>query len=93
MKLFKSVDEKLEDIGFIKIREDEYGVAYERKDIEYNYAHRVDIGHKKSGRHLIQSYNPDLSDSAGISNLCVGLTGYETKLFLKKMKQINLYSK
>lgn len=93
MKLFKSVDEKLEDIGFNKIKEDRYGVSYERKNNEYNYTHRVDIGHKKSGKHLIQSYNPDLSDPARIGNVCVGLTGYETKLFLKKMKQVNLYSK
>ena len=31
-KLFKSVDEKLEDIGFIKMREDKYGCEYERED-------------------------------------------------------------
>ena len=30
MKLFKSVDEKLEEIGFIKKREDKYGAEKER---------------------------------------------------------------
>lgn len=28
-----------------------------------------------------------------IGNTCVGLTGYEMKLFLKKMKKLGLYSK
>ncbi len=31
MKLFKSVDEKLKEIGFVKIEENKYDVRYERK--------------------------------------------------------------
>ena len=92
-KIFKSVDEKLEDIGFIKMREDKYGCEYEREDKKYNFTHKVFIGHKKSGRHILQSYDPDLMDDKKTGCTCVGLTGYEMKLFLKKMKQIGLYSK
>lgn len=91
MKLFKSVDEKLEDLGFIKTREDEYGASYERKNTEYDYTHKVDIDHKESGEHIILSYVPDCIGTTGHAE--IGLTDYETKLFLKKMKQINLYSK
>jgi hypothetical protein len=93
MKLFKSVDEKLKEIGFVKIEEDKYGVKYERKNSKYNFTQSVDILHKASGRHILQSYDPDLMDEKKVGNTCVGLTGYEMKLFLKKMKQIDLYSK
>nr|DAJ69709.1 MAG TPA: hypothetical protein [Caudoviricetes sp.] len=93
MKLFKSVDEKLKEIGFVKIEEDKYGVRYERKNSKYNFTQSVDILHKASGRHILQSYDADLMDEKKVGNTCVGLTGYEMKLFLKKMKQIDLYSK
>ena len=52
MKLFKSVDEKLKEIGFVKIEEDKYGVKYERKNSKYNFTQSVDILHKASGRHI-----------------------------------------
>ena len=93
MKLFKSVDEKLKEIGFVKIKEDKYGVRYERKNSKYNFTQSVDILHKASGRHILQSYDNELMDQKKIGNTCVGLTGYEMKLFLKKMKPIGLYSK
>lgn len=93
MSLFKSVDEKLKEIGFVKIEEDKYGVRYERKNSKYNFTQSVDILHKSSGKHILQSYDPDLMDEKKVGNTCVGLTGYEMKLFLKKMKQIDLYSK
>lgn len=93
MKLFKSVDEKLKEIGFVKIKEDKYGVRYERKNSKYNFTQSVNILHKASGKHILQSYDNELIDQKKIGNTCVGLTGYEMKLFLKKMKQIGLYSK
>lgn len=87
MKLFKNVDEKLAEIGFKKIAENEYGVAYERYDKKYKYTQAVDILRKSSGQHIMQSY--DMNDKrCG----CVGLTGYEMKLFLKKMKKMGWYS-
>lgn len=93
MKLFKTVDDKLADIGFVKVKEDKYGVRYERKDIEHGFTQSVDILHKASSKHILQSYDGMLTDQKKIGNTCVGLTGYEMKLFLKKMKQIGLYSK
>ncbi len=41
---------------------------------------------------ILQSYDPELGDSKGIGNTCVGLTGYEMKLFVKKMKQLKMYA-
>ena len=90
MKFFKTVDEKLNEIGFVKIEEDKYGVRYERKNSKYNFTQSVDILHKASGRHILQSYDSELIDQKKIGNTCVGLTGYEMKLFLKKMKKIGL---
>ena len=88
MKLFKTVDEKFAEIGFVKVKENEYGVTYERKIDKYNYTQTLALLHKASGRHLIQSYDADLMDEKKIGNTCVGLTMYEAKLCIKKMKQM-----
>lgn len=63
------------------------------KETKITIRQRVDIWHKASGRHILQSYDRDLMDEKKIGNTCVGLTGYEMKLFLKKMKKLGLYSK
>ena len=88
MKLFKSVDEKFAEIGFKKLREDKYGVEYERENKEHGYVQSICLLHKKSGRHIVQSYDKCLMDEKKIGNTCVGLTMYEIKLCLKKMKQM-----
>ena len=93
MKLFKTVDEKLADIGFVKVEDNECYVSYEREDKEYNYTQCLDILHKNSGRHIIQSYDKHLFDERKIGNTCVGLTYYETKLIMKKMRQKGWESK
>ncbi len=95
MKLFKTVDDKLAEIGFIKTKEDKYGIEYKRTNATdtYKYIHKVCILHKSSGRHILQSYDQDLMDEKKIGNTCVGLTGYEMKLFIRKMKQIGMYSR
>lgn len=89
-KLFKTVDDKLSEIGFVKIQENKYGASYERQNTKYNFVQVVSLLHKASGKHIIQSYDKDLFDTKHIGNTCVGLTMYETKLFLKKMKQLGL---
>lgn len=89
--MFKSIDKKFEEIGFVKIKEDKYGVSYERKDKEFNYVQRLDILHKRNGKHIIQSY--DATNTTSRFSPVVGLTGYELKLALKKMKKLKLCSK
>ena len=93
MKLFKSVDEKLSEIGFEKIYESDSGADYEKYVEGFNFVHKVSITHKSNGKHLLQSYDPELMDDNYTGNVGCGLTGYEMKLFLKKMKQMGLYSK
>lgn len=85
MKLMESIDDKFKKIGFEKVKEDKYGSVYERPS-EYGYVQVINILHKQSGRHLIQSYQKDLNKD-GFNNM-VGLTATETKLALKKMKRM-----
>ena len=71
MKLFKSVDDKLKDLGFDKNDEDKYGVSYSRViSINENnkYVHNLDILHKDNGNHIIQSYEEELNND-GFNNI------------------------
>lgn len=86
MKLFKTIDQKLNDIGFVKIKEDKYGANYKRKNEKYNYTQRLDLIHKANGNHLIQSYQENINQD-GFNNV-VGLNTYESKLAIKKMRQM-----
>ena len=86
MKIFKNIDDKLFDVGFVKVKDDKYCVIYERKK-EHNFTQVLTIIHKRNGNHLLQSYDKNLFDEKKIGNCCVGLTYYETKLIMKKFKQ------
>ena len=86
MKIFKSIDEKFEYIGFCKTREDAFGASYEKDLIELPYIHVIDIVHKANGYHLIQSYQRGVN-SDGFNNM-VGITSYEAKLCREKMKKM-----
>ena len=93
MKLFKTLDDKFEDIGFRKVKDDKYAATYERYNEEFKYTQVLDILHKASGNHIIQSYDKELFDTKMIGNTNVGLTYYETKLALKKMRKKKWRSK
>lgn len=88
MKLFKSVDERFEELGFKKIEQTEYGAFYEKKIPEYKYVHTIDILPKSSGRHIVISSQKDVNKE-GFNN-AVGLTRQEMKLCIKKMREMRL---
>lgn len=92
MKLFnrKNNDERFAELGFTKIRENEYGVDYEKRE-EIGYIHVISILHKESGNHLIMSYQKDVN-SGGFNNT-VGLTFEEAKLAVNKMIEMRFKSK
>ena len=69
MKIFKNIDEKFKEIGFIKVKDDEYAVTYERINNIFGYTQVIDILHKKSGRHIIQSYDKHLMDEDKVAKL------------------------
>ena len=86
MKLFKSVDEKLNDIGFVKVEDGKCIVCYKRENTKYHYIQCLYFLYKASGNHIVQSCQKDVN-SDNFNNV-VGLTAYETKLVLKKMHQL-----
>jgi len=88
MKLFKSVDEKFEELGFKKTEQTEYGAYYEKEITEYKYVHAIDILPKASGNHIVISSQKGVNKD-GFSN-AVGLTKQEMKLCVKKMKEMGL---
>lgn len=93
MKLFKTTDEKFAELGFVKRTENEYGACYQRYNKKYDYMQILDLIYKQSGVHIVQSYDKHLSDAQGIGNTCVGLTMYEMKLCLKKMREMGWKNK
>ena len=89
--MFKNIDKKFEEIGFVKVKENKYGVRYERMDECHDYVQVLSIMYKVNGQHIVQSYDKDLMDKEMIGNTCVGLTYYEMKLALKKMRQLGYH--
>lgn len=83
---FKTVDEKLKDFGFTVKEESKYGVSYTREIERFKYTQRLDIGHRSNGNHLIQSYQEGVNGD-GFNNV-VGLNYNETKLAMKKYRQL-----
>ena len=87
--LFKTTDQKLEELGFVKMRENSHGALYYKEHTTYTQA--VSLLRKAYGWSIMQSYDIHLFDSKGVGNTCVGLTYPEMKLFLKKMKELKLH--
>lgn len=88
MKFFKSVDEKLAEVGFIKDEESELCVNYKKNVKEYRYVQILEIQHKASGIHTIHSYEEGVNKD-GYNN-SVGIPLYVAKLALKKARKMGL---
>ena len=88
MKLFKSVDEKLADIGFIKYEESEFCVNYKKNIEKYGYVQILEIQHKESGIHTIHSYEEGVNKDG--HNNSVGLSLRAAKLALEKARKMGL---
>ena len=76
--IFLKIDKRLEKNGYKIVRDDKYGLEYEKEEPQ-GYKHKVVILHKANGNHIIQSYT-DI-------NQVVGLTLKEQILFTRKFKQ------
>lgn len=81
----KIIDGKFEKIGFTKVQDDEYAVEYNRYEMKHKFLHCLRIVSKNTGRHIVQSYDPDLPDTKKIGCTAVGLTSYEMMLCVLKM--------
>ena len=85
--MLKSVDKMFKEIGFIKIEETGEYVKYERVDDISPGTQVLLISRKRHFPSSVKTYYDNfLNGSTVISP--VGLTYYETKLVLKKMKKI-----
>jgi hypothetical protein len=82
----KSIENKIKKLGFKIIDKNELIVQFQRKNKQFNFIHGVDIVHKRSGKHIIQSFQND-SPVFGFDYM-VGLTFEETELFLKYAKKL-----
>ena len=85
-RLFKTIDERLREIGFEKTIENEHGAFYEREEPRYYYTHCLNLIHRSNGEWLVQSYQKE-DNSDGFNN-AIGLTPYEMELALKKIKKM-----
>lgn len=84
--LNKWIDKQFYKIGWNKVEENQYYILYEKYDSKYNYTHKIDISHKKSGNHLIQSYCD--TETNNLFSYMVGLNFKEILLSILKMKLV-----
>lgn len=70
--------------------------SYVRYNDEFKYTHVVELCHKKSGKHILQSYAKEVlarnDNGVPIGNCGVGLTYTELMAFTLKMKLLGLES-
>lgn len=97
MVLFKTLESKIRDGGFLKVKDDDYGITYEKYNKEHDFIHMVELLYEDNKQHItIRSYNL-LTDNL------VPLTVNETSLFINKANslvynifirlQLNLFKK
>ena len=78
MVLFKTLESKIRDDGFLKVKDDDYGITYEKYNKEHDFIHMVELLYKDNKQNIsIRSYNL-LNDNL------VPLTVNETSLFINK---------
>ena len=80
------IDKKFYKLGWVKREENKYIIAYEKYIKKYNYTHHIDIIHKQSGNHLIQSYCD--TETNNLFSYMVGLNFKEILLSILKMKLV-----
>ena len=81
MKIFKTADQKLEELGFTKVEEDEYKVSYSRM-LDKCGIQNLGLMYDYYG-HTIYSYI-----TVDNKDIYTGLNIYEIKICLKKMKEL-----
>ena len=88
MSIFKSVDDKLLSIGFVKLFETRTNTSYRRVDEYAHKSHRVDITYYPINGINIKSYDENIAEQKTCRHVCLPLYLHEISLFTKKMKEI-----
>lgn len=67
----KLIDKMMMKYGYAKIKENENGVRYKKREPQ-NYDHIVCVIRKASGKHLMQSYDAEVKEVDGdfINSVC-----------------------
>lgn len=81
--LSKWVDKRFRKIGFIKHKETDLCVVYEKWAVDHEYIHVIEISHRKNVPNLIISYQKDVNKE-GFNN-AVGLSKKDAMLAILKM--------
>ena len=79
----RTVDDKIQKLGFTKIKENEHEILYERYNDKNHYTQVVRI----SPKYTLKSYYREVDDTDTLVDPCIGLNCKEMKLFIKKMNQ------
>lgn len=84
MRWFKTIDQKINALGFEKESESNLMVTYTRYNSQFKYTQVIELGRKSNPtkKWLLHSYEQRVN-SEGLNNN-VGLTAREVKLFYKK---------
>lgn len=84
----KSIENKLKELGFNKVYESDLVVQFERWDDQFKYTNGVDLVHKQSGKHLIQSFEKGKNTLNDLDSIMVGIEFKHLKLFMKYFKKL-----
>lgn len=88
MILFEIADKKLAEIGFIKDEETSNMVMYKRVNKKCGYTQRLALIHGDGGQHIMMAYNREIRNRKYLGNNADGLTMYEARLCLRKMREL-----
>lgn len=84
--MFKTTDERFEELGFVMTEDLPSSAIYERYNARFDYTHVIAIMMKRSGNHIIQSYEKRCNTD--YFNNVVGMSEAEAKLAIKKLKEL-----
>lgn len=83
---FKNIEQKIKELGFEKVYQSDLVIQFQREDKQFDFIYGVDIVHKQTGKHIIQSYQKN--SPCKKFDCMVGITFDECKLFLKYAKKL-----
>lgn len=88
MILFRIADKKLAEIGFIKVEENDTMTMFHRVNKKLGYTQYLALIRGEGGQHIALSYDHGLRNRRDrIGNNADGLTMYEMKLCIRKMRE------
>lgn len=82
----KIADKMFKKLGYTRNVGSNIVISYEKSDENFGYTKVIEFGHKRSGEHIVGSYQKGLNGD-GFNN-AVGLTIPEIKAIKRKFKEL-----